>query len=146
MYKHILIPTDGSDFSTRAALTGVRFAQEIGARLTALTVTAPWQSMAVGELALAVPEADYEERAAKSAASFLEPILSAAQAAGVPAEGRHVRSPNPYEAIVEAATARGCDLIYMGSHGRRGLAGFLIGSETVRVLTHSSIPVLVYRQ
>lgn len=146
MYKHILIPTDGSQFSERAALYGVRLAQALNARVTAITVTAPWQTIAIGEVAVAIPEGDYEMRAETNAWNFLNKITDAAKAAGVPRNAVHIRHSSPYEAIIEAATSHGCDLIVMGSHGRRGIAGLLLGSETVRVLTHSKVPVLVYRE
>ena len=146
MYKHILLPTDGSEFSERAALYGVKLAQSLKARITAITVTAPWQAIAIGEVAVAVPEADYETRSETNAWNFLNKITDAAKAAGVPHSAVHVRDPSPYEAILAAANSHGCDLIVMGSHGRRGLAGLLLGSETIRVLTHSKLPVLVYRE
>ena len=146
MYKHILLPTDGSEFSERAALYGVKLAQSLNARITAITVTAPWQAIAIGEVAVAVPEADYETRSETNAWNFLDKITDAAKAVGVPHSAVHVRDPSPYEAILAAANSHGCDLIVMGSHGRRGLAGLLLGSETIRVLTHSKQPVLVYRE
>ena len=146
MYKHLLLPTDGSDFSERAALYGVQLAKEINAKVTVIAVTAPWQAVAIGEIAVAIPEADYEARADANARSFVSKITDAAKAAQVPAEGVHVRDASPYQAIIEAAKSHGCDQIVMGSHGRRGLTGFLLGSETTRVLTHSKLPVLVYRE
>ncbi len=146
MYKHLLLPTDGSEFSERAALYGVNLAKEINARVTVITVSAPWQAIAIGEIAVAIPEADYETRSDTNANAFLAKISNAAQAAQVPCTTVHVRDPNPYEAIISAANSNGCDLIVMGSHGRRGLTGFLLGSETMRVLTHSKLPVLVYRE
>lgn len=146
MYKHLLIPTDGSDFSERAALYGVTLAKSLNARITAITVTAPWQAIAIGEVAVAIPEADYDTRSENNAWMFLNKITDAAKAAGVSCNAVHIRQASPYEAIIDAAKSHGCDLIVMGSHGRRGIAGFLLGSETVRVLTHSTLPVLVYRE
>ena len=146
MYKHILLPTDGSEFSERAALYGVKLAQSLDARVTAITVPAPWQAIAIGEVAIAIPEGDYEMRTETNAWNFLNKITDAAKAAGVSRNAVHFRHASPYEAIIEAATSHGCDLIVMGSHGRRGIAGLLLGSETVRVLTHSKLPVLVYRE
>jgi nucleotide-binding universal stress UspA family protein len=146
VYKHILIPTDGSDFSERAALYGVKLAKSLNARITALTVTPPWQAIAIGEVAVAIPEGDYETRSEKNAWSFLNKITDAAKAADVPCTATHIRNTSAYEAIIDAAQSHGCDLIVMGSHGRRGVVGFLLGSETVRVLTHSKLPVLVYRE
>ncbi len=146
MYRHILLPTDGSELSQRAALYGVNLAKSLNAAVTAISVTAPWQTIAIGEIAIAVPEADYEARAETNARNFLKPVADAAAAAGVDCKTVHVRNGNPYEAIIDTADARGCDLIVMGSHGRSGLTKLLLGSETIRVLTHSKIPVLVYRE
>ncbi len=146
MYTHILLTTDGSELSQRAALYGVNFAKSVNAQVTVLSVTAPWQTIAIGEIAVAVPEADYEARAEANALGFLKPIADAAAAAGVACKTIHVRNGNPSEAIIETANTEGCDLIVMGSHGRSGLTKLLLGSETVRVLTHSKLPVLVYRE
>jgi nucleotide-binding universal stress UspA family protein len=146
MFKHILIATDGSELSERAALKAVALAKEMNARVTAVTVTAPWSSFAVGEVAIAVPERDYEERAETNAWTYLNRITDAAKAAGVPRSAVHLRHATPYRAIVEAAATHACDLIAVGAHGRRGLEGFLIGSETQKVLTHAKVPVLVYRE
>lgn len=145
MFKHILIPCDGSELSQKAALQAIGFAKEIGAKITAVTVTAPWHSVAIGELAVVMPEKEYDARAETNAWATLNVITDAAKAAGVPRNAIHLHNASAYEAIIEAAKANGCDLIAMGSHGRRGLSGFLLGSETVRVLTHSTIPVLVLK-
>lgn len=145
MYKTILIPTDGSQLSAMAAAHAVELAKQFGAKLVVLTVTSPWASIAIGEIAVALPEAEYTTRANQNAEAFLKVVTDQATAAGVSFDAVHAHNINPYEAIVATADERGCDLIVMGSHGRRGVEGFLLGSETVDVLTHSKVPVLVYR-
>lgn len=145
MYSNILIPTDGSTLSENAADHALELAKKLGSKVTVLTVTAPWGAIAIGEIAVALPQAEYEERADANAKAFLASITAKASAAGVACDSVHAREPNPYEAIVRTAEEKGCDLIVMGSHGRRGIEGFLLGSETVDVLTHSKVPVLVYR-
>jgi len=145
MYKNILIPTDGSELSEMAALHAVDLAKHFGSKITVVTVTAPWATIAIGEIAVALPQAEYEERSSANAKAFMEFVTAKADAAGVKYDTIHAREANPYQAIVNTAAKHGCDLIVMGSHGRRGIEGFLLGSETVDVLTHSKVPVLVYR-
>ncbi|MCB1510595.1 MAG: universal stress protein [Hyphomicrobiaceae bacterium] len=145
MYKNILIPTDGSELSESAASHALELAKLLGSKVTVLTVTAPWGAIAIGEIAVALPQSEYEDRADANANAFLKSVTDAAAKAGVACDSVHVRETNPYQAIVRTADEKGCDLIVMGSHGRRGIEGFLLGSETVDVLTHSKVPVLVYR-
>ncbi|MBV8472826.1 MAG: universal stress protein [Hyphomicrobiales bacterium] len=145
MFEHILIPTDGSDLSRKAVLYGVQLAKSVGARVTALTIIEPYRlPMMEGALAAETLE-DYDAEAEQSAARALEQVKMAADAASVPAEVLRERADQPYRAIIDCALANRCDLIVMASHGRRGVAALLIGSETTKVLTHSTIPVLVYR-
>jgi nucleotide-binding universal stress UspA family protein len=145
VYKKILIPTDGSELSAMAAQHAVELAKHFGSKLIIVTVTAPWGAIAIGEIAIALPQAEYETRAEQNANAFLKAISDRAESMGVSYEAVHARETNPYEAIIATAEEKGCDLIVMGSHGRRGIEGFLLGSETVDVLTHSKVPVLVYR-
>ncbi|HEY1944223.1 MAG TPA: universal stress protein [Roseiarcus sp.] len=145
MFKHILIPTDGSDLSRKAVLYGVQLAKSIGARLTAITVIEPYRVAAM-EVALAAESVEeHQARVAQEADRALEQVKMAAEAASVPLETMRDTSDQPYRAIVDCALANRCDLIVMASHGRRGVAALLLGSETTKVLTHSTIPVLVYR-
>lgn len=141
MYKHILLPTDGSALSGEAIRSGVAFARSIGARVTGLYVILDTQ-VAAGTERAALPA---EDDAVAGAEEFLRVINDEARRGGVPHESFHVRADAPYEAIIGTAEAKGCDLIFMASHGRRGMAGLLLGSETMHVLTHCKIPVLVYR-
>ena len=145
MYKKILIPTDGSDLSSMAAEHAAGLAKQFGAELVVLTVTAPWNTIAIGEIAVALPMAEYEARAERNAQAFLKSVTDKIDNEEIKYEAVHAWETNPYEAIIATAEEKGCDLIVMGSHGRRGIEGFLLGSETVDVLTHSKIPVLVYR-
>jgi nucleotide-binding universal stress UspA family protein len=145
MYKHILLPVDGSEFGMGAIPYAVKFAKAVGARLTAIIVTAPYETIAVGEISAYLPEAEYRERAAANATEILTKVKSVAEAAGVPITAYHAQHTHPWEAIIETAKERDCDLILMASHGRRGIAGVLLGSETKKVLTHTTIPVLVWR-
>ena len=148
MYKHILLPTDGSKLSAKAVRQAVRFAKSIGARLTALHVSAEFRDMMdEGFAVLAVPalKKHFESESIKRSNTLLQDVKSRAQAAGVECEGVSVMSDRPYDAIIRQAKKARCDLIMMASHGRKGLSGLLLGSETAKVLTHSTIPVLVLR-
>jgi len=145
MYKHILLPTDGSELSLTAVRDGVRFAKEIGARVTALHVTAPFHPTEMTPSAFTAHLQEHDANAKESAEQALGAFTEAARAAGVPCATVHRVSNSPYEAIIALAGEAGCDLIFMASHGRRGVAALLLGSETSNVLTHSKIPVLVTR-
>jgi nucleotide-binding universal stress UspA family protein len=150
MFKSILLPIDGSELSLAAARHGIELAMAIGASVTAIIVTTPWADQFAREPAVVVPgvlvpEREYDLRTDEAAAGCLRAVTDAAGRAGVPTKALHVRHRDPYLAIIEAARKEGSDLIVMASHGRRGLAGLLIGSETARVLGHSHVPVLVYR-
>jgi nucleotide-binding universal stress UspA family protein len=145
MYKHILLPTDGSELSATAVRDGVKFAKEIGARVTAVHVTAPFHPTEITPSAFTALIEEHEAKATESAQRALGAVKEAARAAGVSCTTVHRVSVSPYEAIIELADEAGCDLIFMASHGRRGVAALLLGSETNKVLTHSKIPVLVTR-
>jgi nucleotide-binding universal stress UspA family protein len=145
MFKHILIPTDGSDLSRKAVLYGVRLAKESGAKVTALTVAEPYPVAAMDAVLVSVAEDEYDEQSRALCEKALQQVTMAADAAGVPCETIREVHDQPYRAIIDAAHALSCDLIVMASHGRRGISALLLGSETVKVLTHSTIPVLVYR-
>jgi len=147
MYQHILIPTDGSKLSERAATAAVKLAAALGARVTALFV-APPATPVVYERFLPVKYMTPDEHAAmieRAAERYLGVIRKAAAAAGVSCDGISLTSDFPADAILQTARGRKCDLIVMASHGRRGAAAVLLGSETQKVLTHSKVPVLVHR-
>jgi len=143
MFKHILLPTDGSALSEVAVQSGIRFAKSINAHVTGLHVILPFNLFARGAEMVSDTKAQFEKDSL--AALYLAAISKAAKEAGVPCDSVTEKADHPYEAIIAAAEKRGCDLILMASHGRRGVKGLLIGSETHKVLTHTKIPVLVFR-
>ena len=153
MYKQILLPTDGSELSERAAQDGVRCAKSLGAQLTVLHITPLYYppelpahtASAHAGREYAVRAREYEEQSKESATRALEPIGRMAREAGVVYGAVHRVADSPWQAIIDVAAERGCDLIFMASHGRRGVSALLIGSETSKVLTHTKIPVLVWR-
>jgi len=147
MFKHILVPTDGSELSQDMAKRAVEFARETGAAITAFFSKPEYPMTYFGEGALIDPTTPekFSEMAEQQAKTVLDFVLVECAAAGVPCKAISTTSDVPYEAIIQTAEERGCDLIFMASHGRRGISGLLLGSETNKVLTHSRIPVLVYR-
>ena len=147
MFKHILVPADGSDLSKQTARRAVSFAKEAGARITAFFAKPEYPVSYYGEGALIDPTTPekFAELAEQQAQQVLDFVVDLCQDAGVPVDRLALTSDIPYRAIIDAATQSGCDLIFMASHGRRGISALLLGSETHKVLTHSTIPVLVYR-
>lgn len=145
MFKHILLPTDGTPTSLKAILAGVGFAKSINATVTGLYVAPPFHTLTLDPEMLEDTRELYTRHARLEAEKFLAQISRAADEAGVACTVQSVTHEHPYEAIIATAREQGCDLIAMASHGRRGVKGLLLGSETQKVLTHSAIPVLVYR-
>ena len=145
MFKNILVPTDGSDLAANAVEQAVLFAKEIGAKITALTVTEPFHLLSVAPSQLEYTPVEYKKHAQAHAEQVLGSVSAAAESAGVGCQTLHSEHEHVYQAIIEAAASRRCDLIVMASHGRRGVSAVVLGSETVKVLTHSKSPVLVYR-
>lgn len=145
MFKKILVPTDGSELSDKAVAAAIRFAREQGAAIVALSVAEPYPFAPLAESAFSDERAIYEQRARELAQERTGQIASAADVAGVPCSTLVAQSFSPHIEIVKAAEVNGCDLVFMASHGRKGLSQLLIGSETQRVLANSTIPVLVYR-
>jgi nucleotide-binding universal stress UspA family protein len=145
MYKHILIPTDGSALSKGAVQQGIALAKSIGAKVTALTVSETFHTFSVDPVMLTDTPEQYQKDCDERAYKYLSVAKDAALAADVPCEGMHVMHDHPYEAIIKTAKDKDCDLIFMASHGRKGVAAAVLGSETVKVLTHSRIPTLVCR-
>jgi nucleotide-binding universal stress UspA family protein len=145
MFKHILLPTDGSELSVAAVQQGIIFAKSIGSKVTGLCVMPIHHSFffheKISQKALDEVAQQFKERAEK----YLTEIEKGAKEEGVTCDVIYERNDSPYEAIIRVAEQKGCDLIMMASHGRRGVEALLIGSETQKVLTHSKIPVLVYR-
>ena len=145
MYKHLLIATDGSELAQKAVEHGLALAKALDARATAVFVTEPWAAVAYGEYAVAYPPAEYEKNAANQAVGVFSKVMATAAETGTRCETFHLEDQFPAEGIILAAKEKGCDLIVMASHGRRGLTRFLLGSQTNSVVTHSTIPVLVCR-
>ncbi len=147
MYKHILLPTDGSPVSRKAVANGVKLAKAVGARVTGFYAAPPATPLEFkGFLPVGYSDPEKHARAIeRAAASHLAVVEKAARAAGVRCKTMYETSDFPAEAIVAAAKKHGCDLIYMASHGRRGFKSSMLGSHTQKVLTLSPVPVLVDR-
>jgi nucleotide-binding universal stress UspA family protein len=144
MYKHILIATDGSELAAKAVHAGLELGKLLKAKVTAVTVIEPWTTMVAGEAGFVFPVEEYEKSAAENATRILSGVCEAATQHGIPCETRQVTN-FPPEGIIETAKSHGCDLIVMSSHGRRGLARVLLGSQATRVLTLSTVAVLICR-
>ncbi|TSD85460.1 universal stress protein [Mycobacterium sp. KBS0706] len=145
MFEHILIPTDGSPLAERAVDRGLRLAAAFRASVTLLTVFEPFHVFSLRPAQLSVTEADYEDAMRQRGHELLTGGMTLARDLGVTCEPVVVGDEQPYRAIIDVATERRCDLIAMASHGRRGVSALVLGSETQKVLTHSKIPVLVFR-
>jgi nucleotide-binding universal stress UspA family protein len=145
MFNHLLVPTDGSALSAAAARMAVGVAKAFDAKITGIHVIPEFHLLTYDSAMLADTEIDYARHARILAKEYLAFIEQIATAADVPCATTWVVGNHPYRAIIDTAQARHCDLIVMASHGRRGMQGLLIGSEAQKVLTHSGIPVLVYR-
>jgi nucleotide-binding universal stress UspA family protein len=146
MFKHILIPIDGSAIALKAAKAGIRFAAETGARVTAFHAIDAWQPVYSSAYAVdARTFVDFEKLARKGGEAEVEAVGKLAKAARVPFATLVSKARTPYEGIVEAARKRKCDLIFIASHGRRGFSRLMMGSVTLKVLAHATVPVLVYR-
>jgi nucleotide-binding universal stress UspA family protein len=150
MYKHILVPTDGSKLSGKAVAEAVKLAATCGAKITLLHVVSDYRK-AMSETyavpaAMAAPiQKKFQDEAATRSRKIIDTAGAVAKAASIPCGGVSVISDSPYETIIKQAGKSKCDVIVMASHGRRGLQGFLLGSETTKVLCHTKIPVLVVR-
>jgi nucleotide-binding universal stress UspA family protein len=145
MFKHLLIPTDGSKLSEAAIRAGVQFAKSINAKVTGLHAMPKFHVLAYQTEMVTDTRQEFAKDCKAHGDRFLAVIMQATKAADVPCETVLQTTDYPYEAIIATAKERGCDLIMMASHGRRGAQAFLLGSETQKVLTHSTIPVLVFR-
>lgn len=147
MYKHILIPTDGTPLAEKAVASGVRFAREAGARVTLFTAVpeyqAPSESQVMARHVVSLEE--YARRSHDTADGILAAGAELARAAGVEFDTDYAESDRPAHAIVEAARRHGCDAVFMASHGRSGLSRLVHGSETYEVINESEIPTMVYR-
>lgn len=147
MFKHILLPTDGSKLSDKAVRKGIEFAKKIKARVTAIHVVPEFKFMVDEGITILNPELKkrFEDEGRARAQHMLDRIAKQARAQGVRCATLSAASDLPYQEIIAAARRGRCDLILMASHGRRGLSSLLLGSETAKVLLHSKVPVLVVR-
>ena len=144
MFKRILVPTDGSEVTTKAISTAIDLALAGGGQLFAVSVKEPFPYSAISEMQ-PVPPQEFYDAQERIAAGRVKAVVDAAKAAGVACGGHTVEALHPWEAILDHAKAQQCDLIVMASHGRRGVAALLLGSETQRVLIHSTLPVLIVK-
>jgi nucleotide-binding universal stress UspA family protein len=147
MFKHILVATDGSDLSAQALRAGVQLAKSVGADLSAVFVMPTYAGPALPEY-VAFSSMNYDNFVRDSEVEgnkVLDAAVAEAKLANVTCRALSKRATHAYEGIIEAANENACDLIIMASHGRRGVSAMVLGSETNKVLTHSKIPVLVYR-
>ena len=144
MYKRILVPTDGSEITAKAVRQAIDLAKLTGAELVTLSAKEPFPYGAISEMQPTPPQ-EFFDAQERIAAGRIQQVLDAASAADVQCEGHTVEALHPWEAIIDHAKQTNCDLIVMASHGRRGVAAMLLGSETNRVLTHSHLPVLVVK-
>ena len=145
MYKNILLATDGSDLAAKAIKHGLSLAAQIGASATIVTIAKPLHTIAPPEVMIAFPKADYDKGAKERAGEILAKVESAARAASVNCQTRFMMHEEPWQAIIDAAQEAESDLIVMGSHGRTGLTRLMLGSEAQKVLTHTTLPVLIVR-
>jgi nucleotide-binding universal stress UspA family protein len=145
MFKHVLLPTDGSPLSDDAIRMGVQLARTVNAKVTGFHVMPEFHVVTYKTEMLEDTRQEFARDSKAHAANYLSAIEKAAKAAGVVCETATATNDHPYEAIIKAAKRRKCDLIVMASHGRKGMQAVLLGSETQKVLTHSHVPVLVYR-
>src|SRR5262245_55444918 len=146
MFKHILIPTDGSPVALKAAKAGIRFAAETGARVTAFHAMDQWQRAYVTpDMASSRTFVDFQRLAQERGDAQVAAVGKLAKAARVPFASVVAKTRTPYDGIAETARKRKCDLIWMASHGRGGVARLVMGSVTLKVLAHATVPVIVYR-
>ena len=145
MFRHILLPIDGSELSEKAVRSGVRLAKTFGASVTAFHMKPKVDGFTAMMDGFERAPGDYAEDAERRSKTLLSYVSRAAKAAGVDCDVVSSTGNDPFKEIIKIASARKCDLVVMGSHGRRGIEAVLMGSETHKLLTHSRIPVLVYR-
>ena len=144
MYQRILVPTDGSEITGKAVATAISLAKALGAQLFTVSVKEPFPYSAISEMQPTPPQEFYDAQE-RIAAERVAAVVAISEAAGVPCRGHTVEALHPWEAIIDHATKSQCDLLVMASHGRRGVSALLLGSETQKVLTHTTVPVLVVR-
>jgi nucleotide-binding universal stress UspA family protein len=150
VFTNILLPVDGTSTSQRAARHGIQLAKLLSAKVTVLTITTPWAAYFARELAVVIPEvvipkSEYDYKRETTSACILQNVVAEARLSNVQVKSLHRCHRDPYRAIIDTAEHEGCDLIVMGSDCNTGLVGTLLGSETMKVMIESSIPVLIFR-
>jgi nucleotide-binding universal stress UspA family protein len=150
MFSNLLLAVDGSEASLAAARRGIELAKALNARATVVTVTVPWSAYFARELAVVIPEVvlpkgDYDAQREATAKGLLEKIAGEARSAGIAVKAVHRSHRDPYQAILDIAAKEACDVIVMGCHQAAGLTGALLGSESMKLLAHGKVPVLVCR-
>ena len=147
MYAHLLVPTDGSKLSDKAVAHAIELARVMNGRITAFYASpeAPSAMYAEGVMYPTMSRSEYAKSTQAAAGRIFDRVVKKAAASGVDCATVHVIGASPWEAILAAAKKSKCDAIVMASHGRRGLSALLLGSETVKVLTHGKLPVLVVK-
>jgi nucleotide-binding universal stress UspA family protein len=145
MYKHLLAATDGSELGNKGVDQALGLAKTLGAHITIATVTEPWTAFVSGEMSFGFPIDEYDKNVAANAEQILATAGAAAKKAGVVCETVHIKDQFPAEGLIGAAKQSGCDLIVLASHGRRGLSRLMLGSQAHRVVTLSTLPVLICR-
>lgn len=144
MYTCILVPTDGSDITAKAIDSAITLAKTFGAKLVTLAVKEPFPYSAISEMQ-PIPPQEFFDAQDRIANKHVEQVKALCAASGVACTAATVEAVHPWEAVIDYGKEQGADLIVMASHGRRGMAALLLGSETQKVLTHSTVPVLVVR-
>jgi nucleotide-binding universal stress UspA family protein len=144
MFQRILVPTDGSDITKKAVDTAIGIARAMNGRLYALSVKEPFPYSAISEMQPTPPQEFYDAQE-RIATARVQAVSAACNAAGLHCETATIEALHPWEAIIDHCKQHQCDLVVMASHGRRGMSALLLGSETQRVLTHTTVPVLIVR-
>jgi nucleotide-binding universal stress UspA family protein len=144
MFNRILVPTDGSDITSKAVETAIKLAKSVGAQVYTISVKEPFPYSAISEMQPTPPQ-EFFDAQERIATKRVQAVADACKAAGVACQAHTVEALHPWEAIIDHAKRNECDLLVMASHGRRGVSALLLGSETQKVLTHSKVPVLVVR-
>ena len=144
MFQRILVPTDGSDITAKAVSTAISLAKSLGAKVYTISVKEPFPYSAISEMQPTPPQ-EFFDAQERIAAKRVQTVVDSCKAASLPCEAHTVEALHPWEAIIDHAKRQECDLVVMASHGRRGVAALLLGSETQKVLTHSQVAVLIVR-
>jgi nucleotide-binding universal stress UspA family protein len=144
MFQRILVPTDGSDITAKAVNTAVSLAKSLGAKVYTISVKEPFPYSAISEMQPTPPQ-EFFDAQERIATKRVQTVVETCRAAGIACEAHTVEALHPWEAIIDHAKRQECDLVVMASHGRRGVAALLLGSETQKVLTHSQVAVLIVR-